>query len=166
MVLKIRLFGEIDESVVDGPGIRSVIFMQGCPHQCPGCHNPKSHQIDGGYEKEVVEIIASLNQNQWIDGITISGGEPFLQPRALLEIVRNIKHHIVIYSGYTYEQIIQMGHQEILDHCEILVDGKFELNKKSLTLLYRGSSNQRMIDLKKTKDQIVLVNFDDYGQII
>ena len=108
--MKIRLFGIANDSIVDGPGLRYTIFTQGCYHKCSGCHNPKSHDMNGGYLKDINEIIAEIDENQLLDGITLSGGEPMLQIEPLIEICKAVKYrglNIVIYSGFIFEQIIK-----------------------------------------------------------
>lgn len=170
--MKIRLFGTANDSIVDGPGMRYTVFCQGCYHNCKGCHNPESHDIHGGYEKEIDEIIQEIDDNPLLDGVTLSGGEPMLQVEPLIEVCKLIKErglNIVVYSGYLYEQILQLSdkHRELLLLCDMLVDGKFELDKRSLSLLYRGSSNQRLINLKESRKQnkVVEYNIDNFGQI-
>ena len=152
--MKIRLFGIANDSIVDGPGLRYTIFTQGCYHKCSGCHNPKSHDMNGGYLKDINEIIAEIDENQLLDGITLSGGEPMLQIEPLIEICKAVKYrglNIVIYSGFIFEQIIKDSRMKsLLEVCDMLIDGKFEQDKKSLSLLYRGSTNQRLINIQKS----------------
>lgn len=170
--MKIRLFGTANDSIVDGPGMRYTVFTQGCYHNCKGCHNPKSHDIHGGYEKEIGEIIQEIDENPLLDGVTLSGGEPMLQVEPLIELCRLIKErglNIVVYSGYLYEQILQLSdkHRKLLELCDMLVDGKFELDKRSLSLLYRGSSNQRLINIKESlkQNKVIEYEIDEFGQI-
>lgn len=155
--MKIRLFGTADDSIVDGPGLRYTIFTQGCYHKCAGCHNPKSHDMDGGYLKDIQDILLEITANPLLDGITLSGGEPMLQVDPLLKICKEVKKrglNIVIYSGFTYEEIIKDAKKkELLQLCDMLIDGKFEQDKKSLALLYRGSSNQRLINVQESLKQ-------------
>lgn len=141
-----------------GPGIRYVIWTQGCIHNCPGCIAEESHSIDsGGYWIEVEEIIEEIrtNKKNGIKGVTISGGEPFLQGKALLSLVKKIEElglDIICYSGYTYEKLlnnVQEYAKDILEHIDILIDGKFEKDKNTGSYL-RGSDNQRIIHLKNT----------------
>ena len=156
--MKLRLFGCVNDSIVDGPGLRYAIFVQGCYHNCLGCHNPKSHDVNGGYLKEI-------DENPLLDGVTLSGGEPMLQVEALIELSKEIKKrnlNIVLYSGYTYEQIISdVNKKRLLELCDMLVDGKFELEKRSLSLLYRGSSNQRLINIQKSLKQDCIIEYDE-----
>lgn len=168
--MKIRLAGEVAESTVDGPGIRYTIFTQGCLHNCSGCHNPSTHPLDKGYLEEIDEIITRMNSNPLISGITLSGGEPFLQPQELLELCIKAKkenYNIIAYSGYTYEELLNMNNKHInsiLNIIDILIDGRFEIDKRTLTLLYRGSTNQRAIDMVGTRieNKIVLKDFSVY----
>ncbi|WP_455683185.1 anaerobic ribonucleoside-triphosphate reductase activating protein [Thomasclavelia sp.] len=161
--MEIRLFGIANDSIVDGPGLRYTIFTQGCFHNCPGCHNPQSHDINGGYVKDTNEIIDEINDNLLLDGITLSGGEPMLQIEPLIEICKEVKKNglnIVIYSGFTFEQIIENSKKRaLLELCDMLIDGKFEQNKKSLSLLYRGSANQRIINIQKSLRQAKIVEY-------
>lgn len=171
--MKIRIFGTANDSIVDGPGMRYAIFCQGCMHACKGCHNPKSHAMDGGKVIDTQVILDEIETNSLLDGITLSGGEPMLQPQPLLEISKKVKEwglNIVLYSGYRYEEILQLGsmQKELLSLCDILVDGKFEEDKKSLALLYRGSSNQRLINVQASlkQEQVVEYTMDEYGQLM
>lgn len=162
--MKLRLFGTVNDSIVDGPGIRYSIFTQGCFHNCPGCHNPKSHDLQGGYLVELDEIIKEIDENPLLDGITLSGGEPMLQVKPLIEVCKAVKQrnlNIVIYSGFTYEQIIDDPEKKsLLELCDMLVDGKFEQDKKSLALLYRGSSNQRLINIQESLKQNKVIEYE------
>lgn len=163
--MKLRLFGCVNDSIVDGPGLRYSIFVQGCYHNCLGCHNPESHDVNGGYLKDIEEILKEIDENPLLDGVTLSGGEPMLQVEALIELSKEIKKrnlNIVLYSGYTYEQIINdVIKKRLLELCDMLVDGKFELEKRSLSLLYRGSSNQRLINVQKSLKQNRIIEYDE-----
>lgn len=155
---KLRIAGTIQDSIVDGPGIRFVIFTQGCPHHCPGCHNPQTHDFAGGYEADTEELLQKIYGNPILSGATFSGGEPFCQAEALVPIAEAVKahgKHLMIYTGYLYEQLLAMEDpsvQKLLELADVLVDGPFILAERNLTLQYRGSENQRVIDLKKTKE--------------
>ena len=161
---KLRICGIEPESIVDGPGFRYVVFVQGCPHRCPGCHNPESHDFDAGEDMTVGEIYKEICSNPHLSGITLSGGEPFCQVPALLELVKLVKadgKSVMSYSGYTYEELLERNDpatNELLDNLDILVDGKFIIEQRNLTLVYRGSENQRVIDINKTREtgEIVL----------
>lgn len=152
----IRTFGTVTDSIVDGPGLRLAIFTQGCPHACPGCHNPQSHDAAGGNETPIADIAEKAAKNPLLSGITLSGGEPLEQAGACLALLDALPKglSIWIYSGWTYEEIIESGDAEritLIEACDVLVDGRFNQAKKSLELKFCGSSNQRLIDIKKTR---------------
>lgn len=148
------------DSIVDGPGLRTVIWTQGCPHHCKGCHNPQTHDFDKGFKVDVKDIIEQIRNIKLQRGITISGGEPFVQVEPLIEIAKTIKdemnYDIWVFSGYTFEELISSKNKdknlEFLKYVDVLVDGKFEEDKKDYKLLFRGSSNQRLIKVKETLD--------------
>ena len=154
--MKIRIAGYVEESIVDGPGIRFVVFTQGCPHHCPGCHNPHTHDPAGGYLIDTEELIAKFSANPLLKGITISGGEPFCQPVAAAQLAKAahaIGKDVIVYSGYTFEQLLQEKAKDslaLLREIDVLIDGRFEIEKKSLSLRFRGSSNQRAVDCKES----------------
>ena len=160
----IRIAGVVRESIVDGPGLRFAVFCQGCPHGCPGCHNPASHDFKGGYDCEISKIIAAVDANPLLDGVTFSGGEPFCQPEAFYVLAEEFKKrnlNLMAYSGYTYEELVDMNNpavEKLLGMLDYLVDGRFIQSQRDLTLLFRGSSNQRVIDMPKTleKGQVIL----------
>lgn len=151
---KLRLSGIINDSIVDGPGIRLTVFVQGCPHHCEGCHNPQTHAFDGGYEGDTDEILEQVKRNPLLRGITLSGGEPFCQPEPLTELAKQVHAlglDVVTYSGYTFEEILQHPPMlPLLEQTDILIDGRFELAKRDLLLHFRGSSNQRILDVKQS----------------
>lgn len=153
----LRIAGTVRDSIVDGPGLRYVIFTQGCPHHCPGCHNPKTHDFTGGQEAEVEKILSEIFENPILGGVTFSGGEPFCQAEGLVTIAEAVKErgiHLMIYTGYLLEELQKMsdpGVQRLLELADILVDGPFVLEERNLTLQYRGSENQRVIDMVKTR---------------
>lgn len=160
----IRLSGYVNDSLVDGPGVRLAIFTQGCLYACPGCHNPHTWDPKGGVDVPIDDLVAVWRKNPLLDGITLSGGEPLYQKEKLLPLLRAVVEdglNVVMYTGSTYEALIAKEDpviNEILTYVDYLIDGPFVLAKKNLTLLYRGSSNQRIIALKKsTKDQLVLI---------
>jgi anaerobic ribonucleoside-triphosphate reductase activating protein len=155
----IRIAGIINESIVDGPGIRMVIFGQGCRHKCPGCHNPETHSFNGGRLVTIDSILDQARRNPLLDGLTFSGGDPFEQAEAFALLAKEAKKlnlNIMTYTGYTYEYLIKnssrhKGWGALLDTTDILVDGRFEQEKRNLLLKFRGSENQRLIDIKRTK---------------
>ena len=149
-----KVMNIIHDSVVDGDGLRTVIFFAGCPHFCEGCHNPASWNIRNGTEMTVDQVVQEVASNPLTD-VTLSGGEPFFQALEVAQVARRLKalgKHIWAYSGYTLEQLQDSedkAKRELLSYCDVLVDGPFILEKRDLTLQFRGSSNQRVIDLNK-----------------
>lgn len=159
MAKTIRLASEIEpDSIVNGDGIRTVIWTQGCSHNCLGCHNKETHDFKGGFIKKISDLKLELEQLRNQDGITISGGDPFFQAESTLEIVKIAKElglNIWCYSGFTFEQLLLLSKKrkvilDILKNIDVLVDGKFILEEKSFDVLFRGSKNQRIIDTKKS----------------
>lgn len=155
--MKVRLAGVVKESVVDGPGIRFALFVQGCPHRCPGCHNPQTHPFEGGCEADTGELLGQFERDPILKGITFSGGEPFCQAGPLAELagrVHALGKDVVVYTGYTYEQLAAMDDpavQALLGETDLLIDGPFLQERKDLELRFRGSGNQRLIDLAETR---------------
>jgi len=162
---KIRISGQINDSIVDGPGLRYVIFTQGCLHNCLGCQNVHTHDLNGGYLVDIEEIKDKIAKNGLLDGITFSGGEPFLQSKQCASIAVWAKKRgldILSYTGYTYEQLLKKEDaQEFLNLIDVLIDGPFILKDKSLNISFRGSTNQRVIDLNKTRQEGKIVLFID-----
>ena len=154
--MQIRIAGIEPESIVDGPGYRLAVFTQGCPHGCPECHNPLTHDVQGGREADTDEIIAQLGKNPLVRGVTLTGGEPMLQAKALCEVALAAKEKglsVWCYTGYTLEALLERAdeHQmRLLSLIDVLVDGPYVASLRSLDLLYCGSSNQRLISMKKT----------------
>lgn len=147
--MNMRIAGIVNDSIVDGPGLRLAIFAQGCPHHCPGCHNPESHDFAGGSDMDTEKIIARMDANPLLDGITLTGGEPFEQPDAC-RILADAAHarglNVWAYSGYTFEQLCAVPEKRrLLEACDVLVDGPFLLEERSLDLRFRGSKNQRVL---------------------
>lgn len=150
--MKIRLASFIHDSIVDGEGIRSVIFTQGCPHNCPGCHNQKALPFDGGELVEIDDVVSEILKAD-LKRVTFSGGEPFAQARQCYEISARLRAHdynLWSYTGYTYDALVR--HRDpyflkFLSQLDIVIDGRFVLAQRSIAALYRGSSNQRIIDV-------------------
>ncbi len=150
----IRLAGVIRESIVDGPGFRFVVFTQGCPHHCPGCQNPDTHDPAGGYEGDTDRLFEEFCKNPLLAGITFSGGDPFLHPLPLVDLARKIHAQwktVITYTGYTIEYLMahldeHEGWRELLLATDRLVDGPFIESLRSPLLHFRGSSNQRVLD--------------------
>jgi len=164
--MNIRLAADLQEdSIVDGEGIRTVLWTQGCPHHCPGCHNPQTHDFNQGVLVDVEDVKDAIRDLRGQDGLTFSGGDPFMQPKECAEIAhfaRTMGLNIWCYTGYTFEQLLSLSKNkpEIMDflrEIDILVDGRFILAKKSYSALFRGSTNQRLIDVKKSLEQGVVV---------
>lgn len=148
----LRIAGTISESIVDGPGFRYVIFTQGCPHRCSGCHNPETHDFAGGHLIEPDVLVQDILKNPLLSGVTFSGGEPFCQAQALFAVAEKLqgKKHLMAYSGYTWEQLLELPDPwvlRLLQKLTILVDGPFIETQKGLELRFRGSSNQRVLDV-------------------
>lgn len=162
--MRISLSGVTGDSIVDGPGLRLTIFTQGCLHHCPGCHNPQTHDPDGGSWADTEDILAAAAENPLLDGITLSGGDPFLQPvpcLALAEGAHKIGLNVWTYTGYTWEALREENDADklaLLKETDVLVDGPFLLAERSLELRFCGSRNQRLIDVKKSlaEDKVVL----------
>ncbi len=162
--MKIRLAADLQpDSIVDGEGIRTVVWTQGCPHNCKGCHNPGTHDFDGGYLVDVDEVIEELKNIDGQDGITLSGGDPVCQSDACIEICKAAHAmglNVWCYTGFTYESmLLNPKHRKLLEEIDVLVDGKFILEEKSLDIYFRGSRNQRIIDVAKSlaEEKVVLV---------
>ncbi|MDR1798167.1 MAG: anaerobic ribonucleoside-triphosphate reductase activating protein [Clostridiales Family XIII bacterium] len=156
----IRICGVENDSIVDGPGMRMAIFLQGCPHACEGCHNPQSWPMDGGTETTAEALLAKIRANPLLTGVTLTGGEPLLQAAALLPLAGALaggtegkRYDLAIYTGYTFEEIMEGAVPDrdavlaLLACASTLIDGRFVLAQKSLALPFRGSVNQRILDL-------------------
>ncbi len=164
----LKLAGIMRESIVDGPGIRFAIFCQGCPHDCPGCHNPETHDFNGGTEVSIEKILKAIDENPILKGVTFSGGEPTCQAEGFAALARAVRARgldITMFSGYTYEQLLARAEkepalQELLDLTDLLIDGPYLKAERDLTLQFRGSRNQRLIDLKKTRQAGRVVLWD------
>lgn len=170
--MKIRLSSDITfDSIVDGPGLRMVIWTQGCTHGCVGCHNAQTHNLYGGYEIDIDIIINYIKRLKLQRGITLSGGEPFLQQEPLQQIARQAKKYnldVWAYTGYTFEDLIDkdnpsyLKNLKLLNEIDVLVDGKFIESKKDISLRFRGSSNQRIIDVPKSLEYKTVFLNEEY----
>ena len=152
------LAGIVEDSIVDGPGIRSTVFCQGCPHHCEGCHNPETWEFGCGTPVPVEEILRIIRSNPLCRGVTFSGGEPFAQAAGFARLAKLLKkegYEVASYSGYTFEQLLggSPAQLELLEAIDILIDGPFLLSQKTLEAPFRGSRNQRVLDVKKSLTQ-------------
>lgn len=157
----LRIAGVVRESIVDGKGIRFTVFCQGCPHHCPGCHNPQTHAFAGGSLRSVEQIAAEIAKDPLLQGVTFSGGEPFCQAGAFAALADRVHHlpgglDVTCYSGWTYEQLMEKAEREpetaaLLARIDYLIDGPFILGQRDLTLQFRGSRNQRFLDVKRSR---------------
>lgn len=155
--MKLRIAGTVNDSIVDGPGIRFSIFVQGCPHNCKGCQNPQTHDFNGGKIVDTDELLDMIKGNPLLDGVTFSGGEPFCQAEALAYLGKEIKKldlNIVTFTGFTFEKLYDDRSKEhwgdLLGVTDFLIDGPFILEQKDWEIKFRGSSNQRYIDCQKS----------------
>lgn len=172
--MKIRISSSTTfDSIVDGPGLRMVVWTQGCIHNCKECHNPQTHDLCGGYEEDTQNIMDKIKTLKLQRGITLSGGEPFLQQEALEEIAKEAKDNkldVWAYTGFTLEYLLDTKNPKrfknlnLLKQIDVLIDGKFEIKKKDFTLKFRGSSNQRIIDVKKTLKYKKIILVEEYMQ--
>ncbi len=158
------------DSIVDGEGIRSVIWFQGCSHDCFGCHNPETHDFKGGTEVSLKDVEKQIDELEFQEGVTFSGGDPMMQIEALEELAKYVKEKgmdVWCYTGYTYEEVIELGksnphYLEALKYIDVLVDGKFVMDLKSFECTFRGSSNQRIIDVAKSLKEGKAVKYKNY----
>ena len=170
--MKIRLAVDYlqEDSIVDGEGIRAVIWTQGCAHKCPGCHNPQTHSFDDGYLIDIEKVESMIDDLEGQDGITFSGGDPFYQPEECAELAKYARKkglNIWCYTGFTYESLIKLSVNDynimkFLKEIDVLIDGPFLLEKKSLDAIFRGSTNQRIIDVKRSLKEKKLVLVEKY----
>ena len=149
------LSGIVQDSIVDGPGIRTTFFCQGCPHHCPGCHNPETWDFGCGTQVPVEDLVDVVKSNPLCRGVTFSGGEPFAQGKGFAKLARLLKaqgYEVASYSGYTFEELLSGSEdqKELLTSIDILIDGPFVLAERSLELVFRGSRNQRILDVPKS----------------
>ena len=167
--MRISLSGVTGDSIVDGPGLRLTIFTQGCPHHCPGCHNPQTHDPDGGSWGDTEDILAAAAENPLLDGITLSGGDPFMQPKECTELAKGAHQHglnVWTYTGYTWEALFTENDPDkiaLLKESDVLIDGPFLLAERSLELKFKGSRNQRIIDVKKSLEAGKIILWEDFS---
>lgn len=164
----LRIAGVVKESTVDGPGFRYVVFTQGCPHNCEGCHNPETHNYNGGKIVNINDIASDIKKDPLLAGVTISGGDPFVQAGQVSKLLDLLdkKLSIIVYTGFTYEYLLKNAndenkYMELLKRTDILIDGKFIKELMNENLIFRGSSNQRPIDVKKSlqENKIIIHEF-------
>ena len=151
----LELSGIAGDSIVDGPGIRTTVFAQGCPHHCEGCHNPETWEFGCGTQVSVEVILEMIEANPLCRGVTFSGGEPFAQAEGFAELAQALKargYEVASYSGYTLEQLLHgtKAQRTLLEIIDVLIDGPFGMDQKSLELSFRGSRNQRILDVPKS----------------
>ncbi len=166
--MDINIAGTVCESVVDGPGLRYVVFVQGCPHHCEGCHNPETHSFSGGRTADTDELFSECVEDPLQKGVTFSGGEPFCQAEALYSLGSKFKErglHLMCYSGWTFEELLEKSKTEesvgrLLSILDVLVDGRFLIERRSLALKFRGSDNQRIIDVPKSLSENKAITID------
>lgn len=164
--IQLRFAGIIEESVVDGPGLRAVLFFQGCPHRCPGCHNPQTWDFQGGLLADVEDIWDQIDSHPLLQGITLSGGEPLAQPEAALYLAKRAKArgwNVMLFTGYSWEAIETDPDphiQALLGSIDLMVDGKYLHEERDGTLRYRGSRNQRLINVAATIARHTLTLWD------
>lgn len=169
MINTVRLSGIIYESLTNGPGMRRVLFAQGCKHNCKECFNPHTHDFEGGQVFQIKELVDDVNKNPLIKGVTFSGGDPLEQGESFAKIAKELKNlnkNIWCYTGYTFEYILEnknkrAGWNELLNNIDVIVDGKFDIDKKDENLKYRGSSNQRIIDVQKSLKENKVIEFKE-----
>ena len=151
----LNLAGIVGDSIVDGPGIRTTIFSQGCPHHCPGCHNPETWAFGCGTDMDEETILEIVHSNPLCRGVTFSGGEPFAQAEGfarLAKLLKAAKYEVASYSGYTFEELVAgtEAQRELLRSIDVLIDGPFRMEDKTLEVPFRGSRNQRILDVPKS----------------
>ena len=171
----IRLAADLQsDSIVDGPGLRTVIWTQGCSHHCKGCQNPQTWDFNGGGLVPIDDVLEAIDELEYQTGITFSGGDPMFQVEAcdrIAEYCRNKGYNIWVYTGFTYEEVLKLAEKnptylDFLEKIDVLVDGRFILEERDISLLFRGSRNQRLIDMPKTlkSHKVVLLNEYEYNE--
>lgn len=161
----VNLAGIVTDSIVDGPGLRTTLFAQGCPHHCEGCHNPETWDFSGGTEMDTGTVLEIVRSSPLSRGVTFSGGEPFAQAEGFAEIAKSLKelgYEVASYSGYTFEELLDgTDGQKALLHClDVLIDGPFRMREKSLEIAFRGSRNQRIINVPESLKAGKVVTID------
>ena len=170
--MRIKISGVVNDSIVDGAGFRLTVFTQGCHHNCPGCHNPQTHDPEGGFWSDTEDILKVAAENPLLDGITLSGGDPMEQPApctALAEGAHALGLNVWTYTGYTWEALLKENNPEriaLLKSTDVLVDGPFLMDQRSLELRFKGSKNQRTIDVKKSLETGEIVLWDNSPNFI
>jgi len=149
---QIRVSGIVGASITDGPGFRYTIFVQGCSHNCPGCHNPETHDPNGGTLYDAAELIEAMSRDPMLSGVTLSGGEPFEQAAQLIPIAEAARARgleVAAYTGYLYETLLADtgARRALLELCDVLIDGPYIDEKRNLDIRFKGSENQRIIDV-------------------
>lgn len=165
-MLRIASFDK--ESFVNGPGVRYTIFTQGCKHNCKGCHNPSTHSFAGGKDYSVSDIYEDILTHENIDGVTLSGGDPMYQAESCLVLAKKIKDNtqldIWCYTGFTFEQLLSSDNEyvhKLLNYVDVLVDGRFDINTRSLELVFKGSENQRIIDVQQSLKENKVIEWEE-----
>ena len=166
----LRVNDILHDSIADGPGLRFVVFFQGCHRRCPGCHNPQTHDPRGGRLVSLSELTRAMSGNPMLRGLTLSGGEPFLQAAAAARLAseaRALGLDVWCYTGMTWEELNAPGAppewRELLERIDVLADGPFILQRRSLELEWRGSCNQRLIDVKASINGGEMVEYYSKG---
>ena len=171
----IRLAADLQsDSIVDGPGLRTVLWTQGCHHHCKGCQNPQTWRFKGGANVLISDVLEAIDELEYQSGFTFSGGDPMFQVEAcniIADYVKKKGMNIWVYTGFTYEEILELAKKnhtyiDFLEKIDVLVDGRFVLEKRNFKLIFRGSSNQRLIDMKKTlkSGNVVLLDESEYNE--
>ena len=158
------------DSIVDGEGIRSVIWFQGCSHNCPGCHNPETHDFNAGVIVSLEEMKSQIDELEFQAGVTFSGGDPMMQVEALTELASYVHEkgmNVWVYTGFTFEELMTLSekndnYRKALEEIDVLVDGRFVMELRSFDVQFRGSSNQRIIDVKKSLSTGKVVKIQKY----
>lgn len=172
MSLVLNVAGTVGDSIVDGPGIRFTVFAQGCSFDCPGCHNPQTHEFGVGEDVSVDALVARIRANPLVRGVTFSGGDPFFQAEgfdSLAERLKELGYEVASYTGFTWESLVASGtaaQKALLAHLDILVDGPFVLEKRNLTLRFRGSENQRIIDVRASLERSAASGSSNVGPVL